>query len=86
MKTGQVEGNLLTLNEEAKLTYIDELVERKLSGSENGRLQSTELTFYESEFERLIGELKTEADRSALPERPQSQDQLNDLLIRIRLA
>src|SRR6202451_1284075 len=38
MRTGVIEANLLRLNETAKLPYIDDLVERKLSGPEKGRL------------------------------------------------
>src|SRR5437667_1842847 len=34
MRTGQVEANLLTLNESFKLPYVLDLVERKLSGPE----------------------------------------------------
>ncbi|HEY0008819.1 MAG TPA: nucleotidyltransferase domain-containing protein, partial [Tepidisphaeraceae bacterium] len=34
MRTGQIEANLLTLNGEMKLPYIDDLVARKLAGPE----------------------------------------------------
>ncbi len=84
MQTGEVEANLLTLNESAKLPYIDELVERKLSGPEKGRLDVADLEFYEREYERLVTELETAAEKSALPERSSGKDALNDLLVRLR--
>src|SRR5262245_58608202 len=45
MRTGKVEANLLKLNEEARLPYIPELVERKVRGSEKGSLDGGELDF-----------------------------------------
>src|SRR5690348_11296801 len=38
MRTGQVEANLVRLNEIAQLPYISELIARKVSGAEKGRL------------------------------------------------
>lgn len=84
MRTGEVEANLLSLNETAKLPYIGELVERKLAGPEKGRLDAADVTFHQREYERLVGELEKAADASTLPERPSSQNALNDFLIRLR--
>lgn len=84
MRTGEVEANLLTLNETAKLSYIDELVERKLTGAEKERLDVVDIDFYEREYERLVAEMKTAADESTLPERPSAKDGLSDLLVRLR--
>src|SRR5256885_10342048 len=39
MQTGMVEANLGRLNESFKLAYIPELIERKVSGTDNGRLE-----------------------------------------------
>ena len=86
MRTGEIEANLLTLNAEAKLTYLDELIDRKLSGPEKGTLPAADLSFYESEFNRLIAQLESERDGSALPETTNAKAALNDLLVRIRVG
>ncbi|TWU30428.1 putative nucleotidyltransferase [Bythopirellula polymerisocia] len=83
MRTGEVEANLLTLNETAKLPYIDELVERKLAGPEKGWLDSADVEFYQREFERLVAELETVMAESTLPEQASGKDALNDLLVRL---
>lgn len=84
MNTGRVEANLVTLNEEAKLPYLDELIERKLSGPEKGNLPQSDLAFHQREYERLVGELEAAGARSALPESPRGKPALNDLLVRLR--
>jgi len=84
MRTGEVEANLLNLNGPAKLPYIDELVERKLSGPEKGRLDAADVNFHEREYERLVQELESAAEKSTLPERPIGKSALNDLLVRLR--
>ena len=83
MRTGDVEANLLTLNEAAKLPYIDELVERKLSGPEKGQLDASDVELHEREYQRLIAELELAAEKSALPEVPTGKNALNDLLVRL---
>ena len=85
MRTGEIEANLVTLNQAADLPYIDELVERKLSGPEKGTLDAADLRFHQAEYERLVKELESSAERSTLPEKPAAKAALNDLLIRLRL-
>jgi predicted nucleotidyltransferase len=84
MRTGEVEANLVRLNEATKLPYIDELIARKLAGPEKGRLDTTDLEFHRHEYERLCGELKVSADVSGLPEVPQGAAALHELLVRLR--
>src|SRR5207302_6123538 len=67
MRTGEVEANLLTLNESAKLPYIDKLVERKLAGAEKGRLEAADVDFHEQEYKRLVAELESASQTSSLP-------------------
>lgn len=86
MQTGEVEANLLTLNASAKLSYINELVERKLAGPEKARLETSEVGFYEQEYERLVTELESAMEKSTLPEQPSGKDALNDLLVRLRVS
>jgi predicted nucleotidyltransferase len=85
MRTGEVEANLITLNESAKLSYIDELVDRKRCGPEKGTLQAADLDFHTQEYERLTTELESGYEASKLPEMPSARDQLNDLLVQLRL-
>ena len=86
MRTGEVEANLLKLNETANLPYISELVERKLAGAEKGHLEAADLEFHESEYRRLVQELQAATQMSELPEQPCGRDALNDLLVRLRVA
>jgi predicted nucleotidyltransferase len=87
MRTGEVEANLVTLNEQFRLPYIPELVARKLAGPEKSTLNDTDIAFHESEYQRLRGELQAAHDASQLPELPSEETRaaLNDLLIRVRL-
>ncbi|NJM53475.1 MAG: nucleotidyltransferase domain-containing protein [Blastocatellia bacterium] len=85
MRTGEIEANLLKLNEVFKLSYIPELVERKINGAEKGVLPEADLEFYRLEYARLVGELEQAMEKSNLPEKPTAKDDLNDLLIRLRL-
>src|SRR5437667_3072421 len=66
MQTGEVEANLLTLNEHFRLPYIDDLAERKLRGPEKGTLPDADLAFHQREYERLRGELQSAFERSTL--------------------
>jgi uncharacterized protein len=84
MQTGVVEANLVKLNEQFKLPYIPELIDRKINGKEKGILPDADLSFYAKEYERLTIELEHARDISNLPERPTAKDELNDLLIRLR--
>lgn len=87
MRTGEVEANLVTLNEQFRLPYIADLVARKLAGPEKSRLADADVAFHESEYQRLRGELQAAHDSSTLPELPseETRSALNDLLVRARL-
>ncbi len=85
MRTGEVEANLLTLNQSAELPYINELVELKLAGPEKGTLPEADLDFHEREYHRLVSELETASAKSTLPETASGKAALHDLLLRLRL-
>lgn len=85
MQTGEVEANLIHLNEKFKLPYIPELINQKISGNEKEKAKIADLAFHEKEFNRLINELDKEQDRSILPESTSARSALDDLLIRLRL-
>jgi predicted nucleotidyltransferase len=84
MRTGEVQANLLTLNQTFKLPYVPELVARKLSGGEHGALDDADVSFHRREYERLRAELESAQAASALPEAPTARAALNDLLLRLR--
>lgn len=85
MRTGEVEANLLRLNETEGLPYIDELIERKLAGPEKGTLPSADLDFHRREYDRLRMKLLENYETSSLPEGPSASKELHDLLLRMRL-
>jgi predicted nucleotidyltransferase len=87
MRAGQIEANLVTLNEEFRLPYIADLVARKLAGPEKSKLEDADIAFHESEYQRLRAELQAAHDASTLPELPSDDTRgaLNDFLVRIRM-
>lgn len=86
MRTGEVEANLLRLNETAKLPYIDDLVARKIAGAEKGRLDAADVEFHEREYVRLVAEMESEMARSELPAEAIGMNRLNGCLIRLRMG
>jgi predicted nucleotidyltransferase len=85
MKTGQVEANLVRLNETAKLSFLTDLIARKTEDPEQGRIDAADMEFHRMEYEWLLEELEEAYRSSMLPEVPSSTEALNDLLVRIRL-
>ena len=87
MRTGKIEANLLILNQEFRLPYVDDLVARKLSGPEKSTLPDADLAFHQTEYQRLRAELQAAHEASSLPDVPSegTRSALNDLLVRLRL-
>ncbi len=85
MRTGEVEANLLRLNEVEKLPYIDELVQRKLAGKEKEGLGDADVGFHRGEYQRLRARLEDEHHASRLPESARANEALHDLLVRLRM-
>ncbi|MDP9378565.1 MAG: nucleotidyltransferase domain-containing protein [Chloroflexota bacterium] len=85
MRTGNVEANLVRLNDEFKLPYIPELIARKLEGPEKGALKNGDIALHEQEYNRLRSELQAAYEASTLPESESCGHALDDLLVRIRL-
>ena len=87
MRTGEVQANLVTLNEEFRLPHVADLVARKLAGPEKSKLDDADIGFHEAEYQRLRGELQSAHEASRLPELPgeETRAALNDLLVRVRL-
>ena len=87
MRTGEIEANLVKLNQSFRLPYIADLVARKTGGPEQSTLSDTDLAFHEAEYLRLRGELQAAHEASRLIEAPMPETRaaLNDLLVRVRL-
>ncbi len=84
MRTGRVEANLVTLNQSFGLSYLPELIQRKLAGPEQSTLSGNDFEFHRLEYDRLRGELQSAFDASTLPEVPVAKPALHDLLLRLR--
>lgn len=85
MRAGEIEANLISLNETFKLPYISDLIELKVCGAEKGTLDHADLEFHEREYKRLRTELERAFEETSLPENPGGAAALNDLLVGIRL-
>jgi uncharacterized protein len=86
MQTGKIEANLVTLNQEFQLSYIPELIARKLAGKEKSTLTDADIDFHEREYLRLCQTLESASQSSQLPENPDAKSMLHDLLVRVRLS
>ncbi len=85
MRTGQVEANLVRLNESFQLPCLPELIERKVTGAEKGTLEQSDFPFHQKQYERLRTVLEQAFEQSVLPEQPRGAAALNDLLVRVRM-
>lgn len=85
MRTGEVESNLVRLNEAARLPHVADLIARKLAGPEQSALDEADVAFHGSEHERLVAELEAAHRASDLLEAPSARPALNDLLVRLRM-
>ena len=85
MRTGEIEANIVRLNEDARLPQIPELVARKLAGPERATLDDADVAFHEAEVSRLRRALEDAGATSGLAEEPTAARALHDLLVRVRL-
>jgi len=85
MRTGEIEANLRALKNDHDLPFLDELILFKTENGEKANLPEVDVDFHEKHFNALLRLLAEERDRSSLPEEATVRDDLNDLLIRIRL-
>ncbi|MEG3919614.1 nucleotidyltransferase domain-containing protein [Microcoleus sp. POL10_C6] len=86
MQTGEVEANLVKLNEKFQLSYIPDLIARKLAGEEKSVLEDTDIEFYQQERDRLINILEDASFTSHLPSNPHAKVALNDFLVKVRMS
>jgi hypothetical protein len=86
MQTGEVEANLVKLNDKFQLSYIPDLIDRKLAGEEKSVLEDTDIEFYQQERDRLINILEDASLTSHLPSNPNAKVALNDFLVKVRMS
>ena len=86
MRTGEVEANLVRLNQDAGLSRVADLIAYKMAGSEASALDDSDVEFHRGVYERLRGELAAAHVASTLPDGPSARPALNDLLTRLRLG
>lgn len=85
MRTGMVEANLLNLLDCFALPFIYDLIEAKMNGAEKEEIKDPNVDFHTQQFHQLTAQLEEEMKVSSLPEMPAGKEQLNDLLIRLRM-
>jgi uncharacterized protein len=87
MRSGEIEANLLTLNEEFRLPFLHELIAQKLGGPEKASINGVNISFHEVEVNRLRQEMEAASSTSKLPELPseETRAQLSKLLVRLRM-
>lgn len=86
MRTGEVEANLMHLNEAFRLPYLPELIEKKRVGAERQTIEAEDVRFFESEYLRLRELLTVAHLATSLPDEPVTRDELHELLLRLRLG
>ncbi len=86
MQTGEIEANLVVLNQRFQLPYLPDLIAQKLTGTETAVLGQTDLTFHQQEYDRLREMLEAASSISHLPETASASAALNDLLVRVRMS
>ncbi|ACB74343.1 nucleotidyltransferase domain-containing protein [Opitutus terrae] len=88
MRTGEIEANLVKLNESFRLPHVPDLVARKSSGPEESILNEADIAYHESEYLRLRRELQAAHDASSLLKTPSAETRsaMNELLLRLRLS
>jgi predicted nucleotidyltransferase len=84
MQSGQVEANLVKLNELFELPFLPDLIALKLEGSEQQTLDDADMHEHHERYVQLVARLEDAARRSHLPEGASALPALNDLLITLR--
>ena len=83
MDSGQLQANLMTLNEEFQLAGISELVASKTT--EKAEPADLDWSFHATQLDQLEAKLNSAFAESKLPE-SRDRQAVNELLIELRLA
>jgi uncharacterized protein len=85
LRTGAIEANLLELNQEFRLSQVDELVARKRAGAEKMALGANEVEEHSRFLDQLESELGTAHDQSSLPEQATTRADLERFVVELRV-
>lgn len=85
MRTGEVEANLVRLNELYPQPAVPDLIARKLAAAEHATLPEAEIATHEAAYRELTAHLEAAGQATQLPNEPTSRAALHDLLLRLRL-
>jgi predicted nucleotidyltransferase len=83
LETGQVEANLVQLNEVFGQPFIPDLIAQKQQ--EKAVLGEADLPYHQALISHLFERLERAFRGSSLPEAPTNRPALNDFLVRVRL-
>ncbi len=86
MQTGEVIANIRVLNQRFRLSEVDELVARKVSGAETMALHERDLEQHGELLDRLEKQLEEAHEASHLPQEPSSVPALERFVVDLRLA
>ena len=86
-KAGEVEPNIVTLNETFRLPFIDELVSQKIAQEHSSLGGDRPMAYFERQYEALLGQLEDFRGQTKLPVAPPEAiaRELDDWLVRLRL-
>ena len=84
LRTGEVEANLLRLNEHFGFGFLDELIARKVGG-EHTSVGDLDWAFHEARLSELEAQLDQAFQESNLPE-DRDRKPVNELLVQLRLG
>jgi uncharacterized protein len=83
LRTGEVQANLVELNREFKLPFVDELIAKK-QARELGRLSGLDYDWHRAELARWEVRLDEAYERSTLPEEPPRKE-AHEFLVKLRI-
>jgi predicted nucleotidyltransferase len=86
MRTGEVEANIVRLNEDYRIPGIPDLVALKTDGREKATLTPNGLEGHEARVYQLLARLEDEGKASTLREAPECRRALSEFLVRLRLG
>lgn len=84
LETGQIEANLLHLNETFRLPFISDLIAQKQQ--EKAVLGKADLSAHHRAIAQLQARLDTAFQESSLPQQPRNRSALNEFLVHVRLG
>ncbi|HYE08203.1 MAG TPA: nucleotidyltransferase domain-containing protein [Planctomycetota bacterium] len=86
MRSGRIECDLNTLNADAGLDWLPELIARKTGTREQATLDDGDIERHRATFAQLMQRLDDAAAASSLPDSASSREALDELIVRVRLA